>query len=214
MRFTMAAVLIALAGIVWLSQGTLDPCGMIRSRIREDARRAGAIEVLTTMLPDSVIDAVVEAKFGQMTPGRCIVWLLDPASFNPYHEALAASHVVAPAPLPARPGTASHMPTAAALQLAQARSQVAINACRDKRIRGELPSYVSSVECSGLGIVEAYRDAQYPFMDLVYRWLDDRRALGDQLDRGLLTKDQADRFEAQLLAKFRQVEAQRVSGTQ
>ena len=58
-----------------------------------------------------------------------------------------------------------------AMQDAVDQSRQAINDCRDKRQRGELPSYKASAQCSNPRISDLAAAAQYPHMDLITQWL-------------------------------------------
>jgi hypothetical protein len=63
-------LLIAAAGtallIVLLKFGTINPCGIVR----EQVRREGG--VLTSLLPDAVIDALIAGQNGPLSPARCM----------------------------------------------------------------------------------------------------------------------------------------------
>ena len=60
-------------GIVYLKFGTLDPCGIVRAEIRQQAVREGQFaQVLAAVVPDNVIHAMIATQYGQLTPARCI----------------------------------------------------------------------------------------------------------------------------------------------
>jgi hypothetical protein len=82
-----------------------------------------------------------------------------------------------------------------AMQDAVEQSRQAINDCRDKRQRGELPSYKASAQCSNPRIFAAWQAAQYPHMDLITQWLNAREAASDRVDQHQLSPDQ---FEQQM----------------
>ena len=72
----------------------------------------------------------------------------------------------------------------------------AINDCRDKRQRGELPSYKASAQCSNPRIFAAWQAAcSTRIMDLITQWLNARRAASDRVDQHQLSPDQ---FEQQM----------------
>ncbi len=81
------------------------------------------------------------------------------------------------------------------MQDAVDQSRQAINDCRDKRQRGELPSYKASAQCSNPRIFAAWQAAQYPHMDLITQWLNAREAASDRVDQHQLSPDQ---FEQQM----------------
>ena len=68
------------AGVVYLKYGTLDPCGVVRAQIRQEASRAGGFgAAVAAMLPDSAIDGLIAAQYGAPTPGRCVSLMLNPS---------------------------------------------------------------------------------------------------------------------------------------
>lgn len=75
--FTAAVLAAVVVGIVLLKYGTLQPCGIVREAARQEAiREGGAAAAIASLLPDGAIDAIVAAKYGRLTPGRCISMLL------------------------------------------------------------------------------------------------------------------------------------------
>lgn len=59
--------------------GTVDPCGILRIRLRQEAMREGDLgQAVAALLPDSLIDAAVASQFGTLTPGRCLALLVSP----------------------------------------------------------------------------------------------------------------------------------------
>lgn len=75
---------------VLLQYGTLSPCGVLRAQIREQAAREGGFGgFLANALPDSVIDGMLAAQYGSLSPGRCL--------------SLALSGVTAPPPAAQQP---------------------------------------------------------------------------------------------------------------
>lgn len=83
-----------------------------------------------------------------------------------------------------------------ALQEAEAASM----ACKNKRLSGELKTYIASAECSNPQIVAAFQKAGYRYMDLIYLFTAKRRALAEQVDRGVLTGAQEEIQTAQFMA--------------
>jgi hypothetical protein len=73
----MKKLLLIIPGVVLLAvllqYGTLDPCGIVRAKIRQEAAREGGFGgFLASALPDAVINGLLEAQYGPLSPGRCI----------------------------------------------------------------------------------------------------------------------------------------------
>lgn len=67
-----AAIVVAL-----LKFGTIDPCGIVRAEVRQEAEREGGFGgAVAAALPDGVIDSIIAAQYGPLSPGRCIVLAL------------------------------------------------------------------------------------------------------------------------------------------
>jgi len=75
----IVAVVLGLgASAVWLTYGTLDACSIVRIQARQEAaREKGPSAALAALVPDSVVDAAVEAKYGERNRGTCIKLLLQ-----------------------------------------------------------------------------------------------------------------------------------------
>jgi hypothetical protein len=79
-------VLVVVAGaalllmIVWLNFGTIDPCGVLRARLRQEAEREGGFGAVVAALPDGVVDSIIVAQYGPLSPGRCIALAFAPAT--------------------------------------------------------------------------------------------------------------------------------------
>lgn len=71
----------------------------------------------------------------------------------------------------------------AAISKAIAESFAVVNACRAKRLAGELKSYAASAQCSAPLISEAYSNAAFPYMDLVATYVAKRTEVAGRLDR-------------------------------
>jgi hypothetical protein len=64
-----------------MNYGTVEPCGILRERIRQQATSQSNSfgGFLASVLPDSVINGVIEAKYNRpVTPWLCINLLLHP----------------------------------------------------------------------------------------------------------------------------------------
>jgi len=75
MRFIgfIAIVLLTVGGAVDLRYGTLQPCGILRVQMREQAARGGGPDAfLVTAMPDSLLDAMIAAQYGPLTPATCL----------------------------------------------------------------------------------------------------------------------------------------------
>lgn len=58
--------------------------------------------------------------------------------------------------------------SAQAIALAETEARAAIIECRNKRLAGELPSYLASAICSNSRIIHVYQQSGYRYMDLIY----------------------------------------------
>jgi hypothetical protein len=67
-RLSAIAALIAL--VAYSIFGTLSPCSVLR----DTARR---FDGLAAVLPDSILDQMIEAQYGELSPGRCIAIILN-----------------------------------------------------------------------------------------------------------------------------------------
>jgi hypothetical protein len=64
-------VIAALAALVGYSVfGTLSPCSVLR----DSARR---LDGLAAILSDDILDQVIEAQYGALSPGRCVAIMLS-----------------------------------------------------------------------------------------------------------------------------------------
>lgn len=71
----LAAVLIG----VWFKFGTIDPCGILKEKLRQEAKHEGGIaEALESLVPDTAVDAMITLRYGKQTPGVCLGALLNP----------------------------------------------------------------------------------------------------------------------------------------
>ena len=69
LRLAVAAVVVG-AGVVYFSFGSLSPFSILREAIRQR-------DDFAAVLPDGVIDFVLETQFGQMSANRCSLVLLN-----------------------------------------------------------------------------------------------------------------------------------------
>jgi uncharacterized membrane protein len=66
----LAAFAVLLALVAYSILGTFSPCVVLR----ETARRANG---LAALLPDDILDQVIEAQYGALSPGRCVGIMLS-----------------------------------------------------------------------------------------------------------------------------------------
>lgn len=100
--------------ILTLKFGTVEPCGILRAEVRQEAAREGGFALVVSALPDTAIDALLAARFGPLSPGRCIQLALSGPPIRP--QAPAAS----PRPNPAQ--AAEQRARMRAVQLANLRN--------------------------------------------------------------------------------------------
>ncbi|HKT19996.1 MAG TPA: hypothetical protein VJR47_18230 [Stellaceae bacterium] len=74
---TLLVVLAVLgAGFLYLTYGTIEPCGILREKMRREAVREGGDlgGLLATAMPDTVLNAMISAQHDNepVTPALCI----------------------------------------------------------------------------------------------------------------------------------------------
>ena len=110
------------------------------------------------------------------------------------------------APVPTQP-TAENP-----LQRAFKITSLASETCKAQRLRGELPSHVASVQCANPAMLQAFRDAQYKYMDLIEMFAAKRVEIAARIDRGELNEDQAKAEGERVFATMQTIERQRDRG--
>jgi hypothetical protein len=98
------------------------------------------------------------------------------------------------------------------LQRAEQVSAQAMKQCRDKRLRGELATYVASAQCSNKIMIAVFSKAHYKYMDLIQAFAKKRLELASMLDRGELTTQQAELAINKALDAIQEIAHQRDSG--
>jgi hypothetical protein len=94
--------------IVLLKFGTIDPCGILRAQIRQEAAREGGLGgFLGSAMPDGVLDGLIAAQYNPLSPGRCITLAFAGAPLR-----APPRPVPAPASTPTLPETGSASSTA------------------------------------------------------------------------------------------------------
>jgi hypothetical protein len=95
------------------------------------------------------------------------------------------------------------------LAKAQEQTVTATNECRAKRLSGELKTFVASAQCSNPVIRQAYRAANYRYMDLVDSLIANRLAVSEQIDRKQITEAQGQVESQRFFADLRAAEKMR-----
>lgn len=103
-------------------------------------------------------------------------------------------------------------PGLAVMQAPLEKSRAAIEACRERRQRKEISTYKESAECSNPKIFAAWRDANYPHMDLITEWLNVREAESEKVDQKVITPEQFERDMEALTVRLTAEERRRRAG--
>src|SRR5882762_2946841 len=114
---SLGIVAILAAGAVYLNYGTLSPCGALRETVRKQ-------DGLARILPDAVVDAVIEGNIGPLSPGRCLGALLN----GQHAPAPAVAAAPATVPQPDRQAISAQA-NSPAMQAAGNEAGAAINEC-------------------------------------------------------------------------------------
>jgi hypothetical protein len=202
-------VIVALVPLVflYLHYGTLEPCGMLRETVRQHDK-------IAAHLPDSLVDWQMEMQYGPLSPGRCVALLADATDTSPVQ------------PITAKPQTSTstqpqveHLippqqflsPQQQAERIKRAGNEAvrAMIECRNKRLSGELKTFVESVNCSNPKFVAAYHNAHYPYMDLIGLITAKRLEVAEKIDEKKLTEGQAQLENAEFMVHVVNIERQR-----
>jgi len=183
----IGAIAAVIAAAVYLTFGTLSPCGVLRATIRE---RDG----LAAMLPDAIVDLGIAAQYGPMSPRQCLSVLVKTLSTAQTSE----PHASQPAPT-----------VREALKWAADETERAGRECRARRLAGELPSYAASAQCSNPRMIAAFKAAHYPYIDLIEQLAAKRLELAAKIDRGELTELQVGLETQDAYAGIQETERQR-----
>jgi hypothetical protein len=71
----LVALLIVAGVVVYMTYGTVEPCGIVREKLRRQAVAEGGNfgGLLATVTPDSVINGMISAQYNRpVSPGLCI----------------------------------------------------------------------------------------------------------------------------------------------
>ncbi len=109
------------------------------------------------------------------------------------------------APLPAQSSPPIQDPVQWALKV----TAQAADDCRNKRLSGELPSHVASVQCANAPMLQAFNAAHYRYMDLIQFFAAKRLEFATMMDRGQLTEQQGQAEIQNVYASIQATERQR-----
>ncbi|MGD0025584.1 MAG: SPOR domain-containing protein [Xanthobacteraceae bacterium] len=107
---------------------------------------------------------------------------------------------------------AAGQPAPSVMQAPLEKSRAAIAECREKRLRKELASYKESAECSNRQIFAAWKEANYPHMDLITAWLNAREAASEKVDQHAITPKEFEREMDEITVRLTAEERRRRSG--
>lgn len=114
MRSIVVAIVVLgfIAVGLWWRFGTVEPCGVLRERIRETAAANGGGfgGFVASAMPDSVLNAAIAANYGSATPGACLSALLGIGRGQGASPTQQASH---------QPGLASQQDRSAFIESAE-----------------------------------------------------------------------------------------------
>jgi hypothetical protein len=191
-------LVVAVIGVVTLfaAFGTVAPCGMLRETERKN-------DGLAAILPDTIVDVALTAKYGSLTPAKCVGLLLSDRGGGAPTPVAAAPLRQLEAAKPSQVSPSNNF--SVSLQQANA----AMGECRDKRLRGALKSHVESTQCSNPRVVQVFSSANYRYMDLVQFLTAKRLEMAKKLDQGQMTDDQAVVEGQKLLAQIAEIERSR-----
>lgn len=92
------------------------------------------------------------------------------------------------------------------------RSRAAIAECRDRRLKKEIATYKASAQCASPKIYAAWREANYPHMDLITAWLNAREAASEKVDQNAITPKEFERQMAEITNRLTAEEQRRRAG--
>jgi hypothetical protein len=193
---TLVAIAVLIGVVVYLSFGTLSPCGILRENVRKH-------DGLAAVLPDGLVDAALAAQYGELSPGRCVSILLN----GPRTVAVTP----APSPQPRQQAIPAATPNDP-VKVAGKETNAAILECRAKRLRGELKTYLQSAQCSNPLILRAFSAAHYKYMDLIGLFTAKRAEVAEKLDRHEMTETQAQAENARIFSEIVDIERRRNAG--
>lgn len=194
----LTGIILSFVLYILLNFGTLSPCGILRELVKQH-------DSLAAILPDSWVDTALELQYGALSPGQCIKLL----AFRGIPAAQSA-----PAPVTQHKNQQPAISTQSyqeRLKQAGVEAKAAVDECRNKRLVGELKTYVASVNCSNPRFLEAYQNAGYPYMDLISQITAKRLEVAEKIDAGKLTEGQAQLETAKFITHISDIERKRNS---
>jgi hypothetical protein len=96
---------------------------------------------------------------------------------------------------------------------ARDQGEAAFAACERAREAGRYPTHRAAVECAVPKVEDAYREAAYPYIDLLYVRIEARRRGAGKVDAGEVSEAQYQQDVATLEARVRAEEARRAALT-
>ena len=197
---TIFGIVFVIGVIVYLSFGTLSPCGMLREAVRKH-------DDVVAILPDGLVDAALAAQYGALNPGLCISILLNG------NRAQVAAAPAMPQPIAQPPRVQQQAPTNnEPMKIAMKETEKAITECRTKRLNGELKTYLESAQCANPKIMRAFSTANYRYMDLISLFTAKRAVVAEKMDRNELTEVQAQAENTQIFSEIVDAEKRRDLG--
>ncbi|MBI3700441.1 MAG: SPOR domain-containing protein [Afipia sp.] len=97
------------------------------------------------------------------------------------------------------------------MEVPSQKTRIAIQDCRELRLREIIKTYKDSAICSNPKILAAWQDAGYPNMDLINIWLKAREIGSENVDSGRTTPDEFEKQIAELTSRIKVEEAKRQS---
>jgi hypothetical protein len=73
--YALIALVVVAAGAVYLQYGTIEPCSVLREKLRRQAQREGGElgGLVAQVLPDNILNALISAQYNRpVTPGLCL----------------------------------------------------------------------------------------------------------------------------------------------
>ena len=193
-------VIVSLVIYILLNFGTFSPCGILREVVKHHDR-------LAAVLPDSWVDTALNLQYGALSPGQCIKLLVWGESTE--HTVQSPS---TPVTQPQNQQPIINLESYhKRVKQAGIEAKAAVDECRNKRLTGELRTYVASVNCSNPRFLEAYQNAGYPYMDLIGQIMAKRLEVAERIDAGKLTEGQAQLETAKFITHISDIERQRNS---
>lgn len=80
-RLIMISATVVAIGLfsAWFKYGTVNPCGILRAKLRNEMTNEGPLgKTISALMPDSAMDVLLEAKYGKLTPATCLNFLISP----------------------------------------------------------------------------------------------------------------------------------------